>query len=167
VITAGTPAFPCSLSYDLFESGRFVHRISPGTVVYCDCTSLSQLPEEFAYRPASIVVSTVVSHPTANRLTCDAGHKAVSADSGVPTCAVLGHRDLVPAKPSEEHLPIDSTDSTMPEVGETLYLVPRHICPTVNNFDHALIVVAGRIKGVERVTARGREAPLGAAQSAE
>jgi D-serine deaminase-like pyridoxal phosphate-dependent protein len=35
--------------------------------------------------------------------------------------------------------------------------VPRHVCPTVNNFDHALIVAAGGIIGVERVTARGRE----------
>jgi hypothetical protein len=35
-----------------------------------------------------------------------------------------------------------------------------HVCPTVNNFDHALIVIGGRIAGVERVTARGREAPI-------
>jgi hypothetical protein len=30
----------------------------------------------------------------------------------------------------------------------------------VNNFDHAIIVEQGRIAGVERVTARGRESPL-------
>src|SRR4029077_195243 len=32
VITAGTPTFPCSLSYPGFHSARFIHRISPGTV---------------------------------------------------------------------------------------------------------------------------------------
>jgi D-serine deaminase-like pyridoxal phosphate-dependent protein len=165
VITAGTPAFPCSLSYQSFAEAEFIHRISPGTVVYGDCTSLAQLPAEYGYRAAAVVIATVVSHPTANYLTCDAGHKTVSADAGIPNCFVLGHPDLTPQHPSEEHLPIEisagaSADSAKPKIGETLYLVPKHVCPTVNNFDHALIVEGGRIVGVERVTARGREVPL-------
>ncbi len=161
VITAGTPAFPCTLSYDRFRDAGFVHRASPGTIVYGDMTSLAQLPEEYGYRPAAIVVSTVVSHPSAGIFTCDAGHKTVSADAGVPTCAVLGRADCKPLRPSEEHLPVEtSAGSTLPRLGETIYLVPRHVCPTVNNFDHALIVVAGEVQGVERVSARGREAPL-------
>jgi hypothetical protein len=47
-----------------------------------------------------------------------------------------------------------------PQVGDALYLLPRHVCPTVNNFDSALIVQDGQIASVEKVTARGREAPL-------
>jgi len=161
IITAGTPAFPCTLSYAPFASGPFIHRASPGTVVYNDCSSLAQLPSDYGYRPAAAVVSTVVSRPSPGRFTCDAGHKTVSADSGVPTCAVIGWPDFLPSKPSEEHLPIDVLgESSMPMIGDALYLLPRHICPTVNNFDHALIVIGGRIVGVERVTARGREAPL-------
>jgi D-serine deaminase-like pyridoxal phosphate-dependent protein len=161
VITAGTPAFPCTLSYRGFKDAAFTHRASPGTVVYCDSTSLAQLPAEYGYRPAAVVISTVVSRPSAGRITCDAGHKTVSADAGTPTCGVLGRSELLPAKPSEEHLPVDVAEgATVPGLGETLYLVPMHICPTVNNFDHALIVEGGRIVAVERVTARGREAPL-------
>ncbi|HKQ08036.1 MAG TPA: D-TA family PLP-dependent enzyme [Blastocatellia bacterium] len=161
VVTAGTPAFPCTLSYSAFNGATFTHRASPGTVVYCDCTSLSQLPAEYGYRPAAVVISTVVSQPAGRRVTCDAGHKTVSADAGTPTCRVLGREELLPAKPSEEHLPIDVADgASLPEIGETLYLMPMHICPTVNNFDHALIVRGGRVVAVERVTARGRELPL-------
>lgn len=161
VITAGTPAFPCAISYKGFDGARFVHRASPGTVVYGDCSSFAQLPGDYGYRPAAVVVSTVVSHPAPLRLTCDAGHKTVSADAGVPNCAVIGRPDLLPAKPSEEHLPMDvAAGSIAPAIGETLYLVPRHVCPTVNNFDHAIMIDGGRITGVERVTARGREAPL-------
>jgi D-serine deaminase-like pyridoxal phosphate-dependent protein len=161
VITAGTPSFPCSLSYLPFGEASFIHRASPGTIVYNDCSSLAQLPPEFGYRPAAVVVSTIVSHPSSGRLTCDAGHKTVSADSGVPTCAVIGAPALVPSKPSEEHLPIEVLEgASIPAIGNLLYLVPRHICPTVNNFDHALIIVGGRIIGVERVTARGRETPM-------
>ncbi|MEK6324854.1 MAG: alanine racemase [Acidobacteriota bacterium] len=161
IITAGTPAFPCTLSYAPFASPPFIHRASPGTIVYNDCSSLAQLPVEFAYSPAAVVVTTVVSHPSPGRFTCDAGHKTVSADAGSPTCAVIGHPDFLPSKPSEEHLPIDTFEgSPAPAIGDVLYLVPRHICPTVNNFDHAVLVEGGRIVGVERVTARGRETPF-------
>jgi len=161
VITSGTPAFPCSATYAPFRAASFLHRASPGTVVYSDATSLTQLPSEWGYQPAAVVVSTVVSHPKANYLTCDAGHKSVSADAGVPTCAVIGRPDLHPLKPSEEHLPIEVRNGgARPEIGESLYLVPRHVCPTVNNFDDAVLVSGNRVSGIERVTARGHEAPL-------
>ncbi len=161
VITAGTPAFPCSLSYGGFTDAAFVHRVSPGTIVYNDCSSLVQLPLEYGYRPAAVVVSTVVSRPSPGRFTCDAGHKTVSADAGVPTCAAIGHPEYRPSKPSEEHLPIDiSGESISPHIGDALYLVPKHICPTVNNFDHTLLVINGRIVALKTVTARGREGPL-------
>jgi D-serine deaminase-like pyridoxal phosphate-dependent protein len=161
IITAGTPTFPCSLSYPGFRASRFRHRISPGTLVYCDATSLAQLPSEYGYRPAVLVLTRVVSRPRAEMITCDAGHKAVSADSGVPTCVVVGHPELTPLSPSEEHLPMSvAGGATGPQPGETLHLLPRHICPTVNNFDHALLVRNGEIASVERVSARGREEPL-------
>jgi D-serine deaminase-like pyridoxal phosphate-dependent protein len=166
VITSGTPAFPCAASYQPFRSAKFVHRASPGTVLYSDATSATQLPSEWGYQPAAVVVSTVVSHPKANHLTCDAGHKAVSADAGVPTCMVAGRPDLLPLKPSEEHLPIEVKGGSRPEIGEALYLIPRHVCPTVNNFDDALIISGGRVVGVERVTARGHEHPVRGAGAA-
>ena len=160
VVTAGTPAFPCAITYKPFNDAPFIQRVSPGTVVYGDCTSTGQLPAEWGYEPAALVVANVVSQPVTNRITCDAGHKAVSADAGVPTCTVLGRPELQPDKPSEEHLPINvPAGVTAPVIGDYLYLVPRHVCPTVNNFDHALIVENGRIVRIERVTARGREVP--------
>jgi D-serine deaminase-like pyridoxal phosphate-dependent protein len=138
-----------------------LHRVSPGTVVFNDMTSLEQLPPEYGYVPAAVVLSTVVSHPTPRYITCDAGHKSVSADAGVPTCSVVGQPHLTALKPSEEHLPIESpSEDNIPHIGDKLYLVPRHVCPTVNNFDQALFVVNGRIRTVEPVTARGHEAPL-------
>jgi D-serine deaminase-like pyridoxal phosphate-dependent protein len=157
IITSGTPAMPCAAEYPGFQGQSFVHRISPGTVVYNDTTSMPELPM-YAYRPAVFVLSTVVSHPLPQRFTCDAGHKSVSADAGVPTCAVVGHPDWVPQKPSEEHLPVDVA-GLLPAIGERLYLVPRHVCPTVNNFAHAVLVRGGAIASVENVEARGREMP--------
>lgn len=161
VVTAGTPSLSASLSYEAFRKGGFVHRVSPGTVVYCDASSLCQTPREYGYQPAVLVLTRVVSRPRAGIVTCDAGHKAVSADAGVPTCVVMGHPELTPLSPSEEHLPFAvGAGSAGPQVGEALYLLPRHICPTVNNFDCALLVADDRVQSQERVTARGREAPL-------
>ncbi|HYL09915.1 MAG TPA: D-TA family PLP-dependent enzyme [Candidatus Acidoferrales bacterium] len=166
VITAGTPALPCSLSYAGFRGARFVHRVSPGTVVFGDATSCEQLPAAYGYQPAVLVLARVVSHPAPNILTCDAGHKSVSADCGVPNCAVLGRPDLLPRAPSEEHLPMEvPSGAAKPAVGEFLYLIPRHVCPTVNNFDDALLVRGGVIERLERVTARGHESPLSAGVS--
>ncbi len=161
VITAGTPTLPCSLSYPDFLNGGFIHRVSPGTVVYNDATSLAQLSPKYGYAPAALVITRVVSHPQADIITCDAGHKSVSADAGLPTCVVMGHPELQPLSPSEEHLPI-RVNATAPaaKIGQELFLIPRHVCPTVNNFDYALLVRKGRIESVEKVTARGRELPL-------
>jgi D-serine deaminase-like pyridoxal phosphate-dependent protein len=102
-------------------------------------------------------MTRVVSHPAPGLITCDAGHKTVSADAGVPTCAVLGHPELEPLTPSEEHLPMRVTGTQIPHIGQLLFLIPRHVCPTVNNFDEALLISGGKLLAVEPVSARGRE----------
>jgi D-serine deaminase-like pyridoxal phosphate-dependent protein len=155
VITSGTPAMPHALSFSGFAGGDFVHRVSPGTIIYNDRSSLKELPN-YGFVPAVLVLATVVSRPLANRVTCDAGHKAVSADAGVPTCEAVGWPGLTGLKPSEEHLPIEVTGD-VPARGDLLYLLPTHVCPTVNNFDRAVIIREGKVESIEPVTARGRE----------
>jgi len=162
VVTAGTPAFPHAAAYPRFTEAGVVHRVSPGTVVYNDRKSLKQLPDRAGYRPAALVLGRVVSHPGPTRFCLDTGHKSISADAGDPTCEVLGHPDFTPRHPSEEHLPVDVPPGTpLPRRGETLWLLPSHVCPTVNNFDHAVIVKDRAVQGLESVTARGRHAPIG------
>ena len=158
VIAAGTPAAPCALSYPRWNTVSSDVQISPGTVVYNDTTSLTQIPRDWGLVPAAFVLATVVSHPRPGRFTCDAGHKSVSADAGVPTCSVVGQPEWTPAKPSEEHLPVDCpSPSSVPSIGTPLLLVPRHVCPTVNNFDEALLVRGGRVERAVAVTSRGHD----------
>ncbi len=161
ITTSGTPTFPCALAYAGFRDAGFIHRVSPGTIVFGDATSTVQLPSDYRCAPAALVLSRVVSHPRSNIITCDAGHKSVSVDIGVPNCDIVGHPDLKPLKPTEEHLPIEVPEGVeKPAIGEELYLIPRHVCPTVNNFDRALLVEGGRIVGTDTITARGHEGPL-------
>ena len=63
------------------------------------------------------------------------GVKAVAVFAGLPNCAVLGRPELVPQRMSEEHLTLQApAGAALPEIGEILYLIPRHAGLTVNNF---------------------------------
>ncbi len=153
VVTSGTPTFQHALAYPPFAELDAAHRISPGTVVYHDQRSEEENPE-LDLLPAAVVLSRVVSHPAPDLATCDAGSKSIAAEAGDPCAFVLGRPDLVALTPSEEHLPLRVTGGARPERGDALYLVPRHVCPTTNLAEEALLVDAGEVVDVVRVSAR-------------
>src|SRR5262249_33249801 len=150
VAPAGPPAFPHAASYQGFTALGVRHRLSPGTVVYNDRKSLTQLPASAGYQTAVVVLSAVVSHPGPSRFCCDAGHKSVSADPGLRPRAALAPPEYHPRHPSEEPLPVDVPAGTpLPGRGDRLLLLPSHVCPTVNNFNEAVVIAGGSIQGVE------------------
>jgi D-serine deaminase-like pyridoxal phosphate-dependent protein len=110
------------------------------------------LLEDLDLVPAAVVLARVVSHPRDGVVTCDAGSKSLAAEYGNPIGFALGHPQMVGLSPSEEHLPMDvsAMGADVPALGSLLYLVPRHVCPTVNLAEQALLVrsevvqVAGR-----------------------
>ena len=69
VITAGTPAFPASLSYERFHDASFTHRVSPGTIGFHDLDTMGFLPAAlgFDFQPAALVLSMVISRPAPAR----------------------------------------------------------------------------------------------------
>lgn len=137
IITSGTPAFLHSLAYPGFEG--LLHRVSPGTVVFHDLRTEQENPD-LELEPAALVLTRVVSHPRADLATCDAGSKSIAAEAGDPCAFVLGHPGLTPQPPSEEHLPLLVEHGQRPARGETLLLIPRHVCPTVNLAEEAWLV---------------------------
>jgi D-serine deaminase-like pyridoxal phosphate-dependent protein len=155
IVTSGTPAFRYALDFAPFaDLSPVVHRVSPGTVVFHDLRTEQDL-EDLDLLPAALVFSRVVSHPREGRFTCDAGSKSVAAEAGDPCAFALGHPEAVALTPSEEHLPFSST-GVLPPRGEELYLVPRHVCPTVNLAEQALLVDGERIV-TARVEARAHD----------
>jgi len=152
--TSGTPAFPCALDFPGFaelEAGR--HTVSPGTVVLHDARSQEQVPG-LGLLPAAVVFTRVVSRPASGRFTCDAGSKSIAAEAGHPCAFAVGHPEFVARVPSEEHLPFECAPAEVPELGSELYLVPRHVCPTVNLAETALLVEDG--EELERFPVSGR-----------
>ena len=155
VITAGTPAFQHALQFEPFVDAAFVHRVSPGTVVFHDARTELQNPD-VALLPAALVASRVVSHPQAGIVTCDAGSKSVAAEAGDPCAYALGRPGLTALTPSEEHLPM-RCEGAQPARGTVVLLVPTHVCPTVNLAEQAVLVEAGASPRVVPVAARAHE----------
>jgi len=162
VITSGTPGFLEAASFQsLSEVTR--HRVSPGTVVFHDEMTRELLPD-LDLQPAAMVLARVVSHPVDDIVTCDAGSKSIAAEAGDPCCRVLDHPELTALKPSEEHLPLRiAPGAKAPARGEALLLIPRHVCPTVNLADEAIIIENGEVRSIEPVAARGHEVSLDSA----
>ena len=156
LITAGTPAFHHALHFDAFAAkDTFVHRISPGTVVFHDARSQLDNPE-VELQPAALVLSRVISHPTSNIATCDAGSKSIAAEAGDPCAFVLGSDAFEGLPPSEEHLPLRCS-TELPPRGTPLFLVPRHVCPTVNLAEQCVLIDGDHPPRVVPVTARAHE----------
>lgn len=154
IITSGTPTFRLAMEYPGFAAlDATLHRVSPGTVVFHDQRSEAENPD-LELSPAALLFTRVVSRPSADLVTCDAGAKSISADAGDPAAFVLGRPDLIAQPPSEEHLPLRVTGGATPQRGDELLLVPRHVCTTVNLAEEILLVEGGQVVGTARVTAR-------------
>jgi len=157
LITSGTPSFPIALEYAPFQKlDGTLHRISPGTVVYHDTFSADCLPD-LDLRPAALVLTRVISHPKKGMVTGDAGSKSIAAEAGHPCCFVIGHEELIAQRPSEEHLPFVVDRGDPPPRGTPLLLVPKHVCPTVNLAEQALVIEAGTEPRAVPVSARAHE----------
>ncbi|MFT7671098.1 MAG: D-serine deaminase-like pyridoxal phosphate-dependent protein [Planctomycetota bacterium] len=161
LITSGTPGFLCALDFPGFnELGAIQHRVSPGTVVFHDWRSETQIPE-LELEPAAFIFTRVVSHAGDSRFTCDAGSKSLAAEAGHPCAFVIGHPQFEAQVPSEEHLPIVVQSGPVPERGTQLYLVPKHICPTVNLAEEALLVDSEKPVEVIKIVARAHDSLIG------
>lgn len=153
LITSGTPTFPAALGFADFAD--FEHTVSPGTVVYWDARS-DQLGID-GFQCAVEVQTRVISCPTSGRFTLDAGSKALDAAAGDPCAELRGTCQATALTPSEEHLPMRTTAGNSPALGTVLRLVPRHVCPTVNLADDAVLLDGGRVVAIVPVRARGHE----------
>lgn len=102
---------------------------------------------------ALFVLTQVMSHVRVDRAICDAGLKAQSVDSGLPT--IYGREGVEYIKCSDEHGVIADPQGAL-KVGERLKLVPGHCDPTANLHDWYVGVRKGRVEVLWPVSARGK-----------
>jgi D-threonine aldolase len=147
IVAGGSPTFPTHTNRDV--------ECSPGTYIFWDWGYKHQLPDApFEY--AALVVTRVVSIIDSTTMTTDLGHKSVAAENPLPRVHFLNAPDVKPIGQSEEHLVLHVTDSTQFAIGDVLYGVPVHICPTVALYEKAIVVENNEATDTWQVTARNR-----------
>ena len=140
IVAGGTPTFPCYAAVAGIE-------LSPGTFVLHDYAYVERYPD-LPFEPAALVVGRVVSLPGGRRFTVDIGSKAIATDQAGPRGVILNMPDAAHVGQSEEHWVFDAP-GRVPAIGTVCYVVPRHVCPTVNL--HAAAHIVGANRAIEAV----------------
>ena len=139
-------------------TGSFVHETESGLYAELQCGSYLFMDRDYAdneptpraprFEHALFVKSQVMSRG-ASHAVVDAGHKSHAIDSGLPA---VWQRELEFANGGDEHGVLrprgDQGIAALPELGETIWLVPGHCDPTVNLHDHYVVVRGGLADGV-------------------
>ncbi|MCX4245928.1 alanine racemase [Paraliomyxa miuraensis] len=152
--TSGTHGYAHALAHPGLAGGPWSHQVSPGTLVLSDRRS-ARAAADLGLEQAAFVCSRVVARPGDDRITLDAGSKAIAPDCAAPGCAVLGRPDWEPLTASEEHRPVRIPRGPRPDRGSLWWLVPDHVCTTVNLHAEVLYVRTNTVVGSAPVLARG------------
>lgn len=149
IVAGGSPTFPVHAQRKNVEC-------SPGTFVFWDWGYKHTMPDEpFEY--AALVVSRIISIVDEQTITTDLGHKSVAAENPFPRVHFLNAPEVVPVSQSEEHLVAKVPDASVYKVGDVLYGVPVHICPTVALYERAIVIENNIAVGEWKVIARDRK----------
>lgn len=150
VVAGGSPTFP-------IHTKRKGVECSPGTFVYWDSGYGKEMPEQ-AFLPAALVVARVVSLPDDTKICVDLGHKSIASENVLDKrVTFLNAPQLKPVSHSEEHLVLEAGVNHNYKVGDVLYGVPYHICPTVALYERASTIQNSKISGEWRNIARDRK----------
>jgi D-threonine aldolase len=150
VIAGGSPAFP-------IHAKRKNVECSPGTFIYWDQGYLELCPEQ-NFQPAAVLVTRIISLPSAGKITTDLGHKSVAAENEIGRRVYfLNAEGLIPVGQSEEHLVLEANEDHPYQVGDILYGLPYHICPTVALYERVYTVDEGLVSGEWPTLARDRK----------
>jgi D-serine deaminase-like pyridoxal phosphate-dependent protein len=152
ILAGGTGSFPVYAEID-----DSTVELSPGTCVFHD-HGYGQMFPDLAFTPAAVLLTRVISRPTADRLTLDLGTKAVASDP--PAGKRVVFPDVPDAKQvlhNEEHLVLETASAQRFQPGDALIAIPIHICPTTALYAEVLVVEDNRVTQRWSVAARDRQ----------
>jgi D-serine deaminase-like pyridoxal phosphate-dependent protein len=151
-VLGGTPTFPVYARLDI--PGM---ELSPGTLILHDHGYGTHFPDLAAFVPAALLLTRVISKPTATRLTLDLGYKAVASDPPAGKRLILFDVPNYQAVlQNEEHLVIETPAAERYNPGDEVYAVPTHICPTCAMHQQAYVVDNGQVTDRWQIIGRDR-----------
>ncbi len=150
IIAGGTPTFTV----------HALHKeeyCSPGTCLLWDHGYDSLLAEQ-DFEFAAVLITRVISKPSPGLITTDLGHKSVAAENPISKRIFFLNLENYEIKSqSEEHLVVEVNDWEKIAIGDLLYGVPYHICPTVALYDEANIIEDGKFVDTWKIDARRKK----------
>lgn len=149
IVVGGSPTFPIHVKRENVEC-------SPGTFIFWDKGYRNILPEQdFAY--GALIATRIISLPDETTACIDLGYKAIASEIPLAERAIFLNAPEVTIKShSEEHMTLNMGTNHAYKIGDILYALPHHICPTVALYDKMAIVQKNRVEDFWKVTARER-----------
>lgn len=153
IVAGGTPQYPIYATYT-----EPTAELSPGTCVFHDSGYGEKFPDLTGFVPAALVLTRVISRPTADRVTFDVGTKGVASDPPMGERVTLPDiPDAIQVLQNEEHLVIETSQADKWSPGDWTLAIPRHVCPTSALYRQAYVVADGRVVGMWDVVSRDRK----------
>jgi D-serine deaminase-like pyridoxal phosphate-dependent protein len=150
IVAGGSPTLP-------IHAQRQAVECSPGTFIYWDKGYADLCPEQ-PFQPAAILVTRVISLPDETKICLDLGHKSVAAENPISNRVYFPeYPGLMAVSQSEEHLVMDAGKNHAFRVGDVLYGVPMHICPTVALYEVTYLAKGNQVADIWKTTARDRK----------
>lgn len=149
IIAGGSPSFP-------IHALRSEVELSPGTVLLWDA-GYGKLFPEIGMLPAAVLISRVISKPAEGTITSDLGHKSLASEMNFPRIQLLNAKNLEQISQSEEHFVFKTNDWSSYKIGDLIYSIPMHICPTVAKYQYLQVVESAQVVGRWKVGARGQK----------
>lgn len=149
IIAGGSPTFPVHCKRKDVEC-------SPGTTLLWDERYASSFPD-LNFLPAAVLLTRVISKPSEGLYCLDLGHKSIAPEMPFPRALLLGQENAEQLSQSEEHLVIKPKKGNGIGIGDVIYAIPMHICPTVAKYPKLKVVEHGEVIAEWRVAARDHE----------
>lgn len=146
----GTPTFPIHASHPS-------RTLCPGTPLLWDAGYRQMLPD-LDFLPAAVMAGRVISKP-GRQICLDLGYKSLAAEMPHPRVHFLDLEVDGVSNHSEEHLVITCKEAEQLSVGDLVYALPTHICPTMALHEEVYVVHDRRVTGTWTVVARKRPYP--------
>ncbi len=150
IVAGGSPTFP-------IHAKRKNRECSPGTFIYWD-KGYKRSFEEQHFLPAALVITRIISFPAKRKLCLDLGHKSIAAENDLDNRVYfLNAPGLKFISQSEEHLVVETAEDHSYKIGDVLYGLPVHICPTVALYERALVIDKNKKVTEWKIIARDRK----------
>jgi len=149
LLAGGTPTFPIHAQNKEIE-------LCPGTTLLWDQGYADNFPDLEFYH-AAVLLTRVVSKPHPDLLCLDLGHKAVASEMQPPRVEFLNLEHSKLWSHNEEHMVVKTVPANPVKVGDVLYGIPTHICPTVDRQETVFIVKNNEVVDEWPVVARKRK----------